>query len=481
MKKPRQPGQQRATQRGLRRFIRSRRRLARGQSYRAKAFLPQDTTLNHLVGSLKKLTNSKAFRRDPPIRPTKVTLQDGDDLTGTRRSRTVQGTKVTLYVPALLSLSRNPAGSFGFLSDLIQALHKVRAPLLVLDYAICTEVDLDASVCMDAIMRRFISRHHLLRHHYRERAITCAIRAINLTHPTVRRFFWSTGAGQSIMQRDLKFPNILRMPLQTGRQDPTRLGRNEKTITDLFEHLEKCLARFGKQLTSKDAERFGDIIGEVLDNAEQHSSLPFNFACAHFEEHHSPPDDPEAAADETLSKGEHYGRFQIVICNFGQTIYERLKDPVACLTRATILPQMRDLSAHYNKKGWFGFGERPFQEETLWTLYALQDGVSSLRKDRGRGTIRFITDFLALRSKSENKKSQLTLMSGNTRIHLDGTYGVVEQENSLGEVQRRITFNDAEDLYQKPDPRVVTFVPQYLPGTLLYADIYLTDEHLQPV
>ena len=389
--------------------------------------------------------------------------------------------QVTLRVPTLFSLSRTPAESFPFLSDLIRALHKVRAPLLVLDYQHCTQLDLDASVCMDAILRRFIHRNNMLRHHYGELAATCAIRAINLHHQPVQRFFWSTGAGQSIHKRDLEFPNILRLPLQTGRQDPTRLGRNEKTVTDLFEHLEKCLACFGKQLTSQDAARFGDIIGEVLDNAEQHSSLPFNYAIAHFEEHHPPPADSAASSDATLAQGEHYGRFQIVIFNFGQTIHERLKDPVTCLTKDLIHPQMNALSDFYNQRGWYDVRERPFKEETLWTLYSLQDGVSSLRPDRGRGTIRFITDFLALSSKSENKKSRLTLMSGNTRIHLDGSYGIVEGSNSLGETQRRITFNEQNDLRYQPDARVVTFVPHYLPGTLLYADIYLTDEHLQPV
>lgn len=403
--------------------------------------LPYDESIKHLLRHASRMT------------PQRVVIP-----------ATYSKRPATLKVPRHFSLTHAPAESYLFLCALIRFMHKVPSPQLLLDYHDCVQPDLDASVCMDAILRLFIEHHCIARIRLGKKGRACSVDAINMNHDQVRRFFYSTGAHRSVKGHGKSYDHIISCPLKVSLRDPARKGRNEVTITDLLEHLQKCLARFGKKLTAKDEERFGDIIGEVLANAEEHSSLPLNYAIAHFEEYQ----------DEA-----HSGRFQIVIFNFGQTIYERLNDANACLTKDTILPQMRDLSTHYNRKNLFGFGKAPFQEECLWTLFALQDGVSSISNHRGTGSTQFITDFLALRSKAPNKKSLLTLMSGNTRIQFDGSYLIHESKNAAGETHRRITFNQSNSLSDPPDPKVVTFAPAYFPGTLLYADIILTDDHLQ--
>ncbi len=409
-----------------------------------------DSTINYLIKSLKRLTGNGCVQ--PLVR---------------------LGHSVTLRLPKRLSLSRCPAESFGFLATLISTLHTAPALVLLLDYQDCEAIDLDASVCMDVIVRVFIRRYNLLRRVHRKKAKVCSIEYVNMTRESVRKFCWSVGIGQSIHGLNLQFPDTLRCSLETGRQGSKCEALIAETSTKLFDHLEACLARFNKQLTPEDAARFGSIIGEVLANAGQHSSLPPNYAIAHFIEHNA--NDPN----------DHFGRFQIVIFNFGQTIYERLKDPVACLTREKLWPEMNNLSQHFTKRRYLGLFNAEYKEETLWTLYALQDGVSSLRDSsdpesgRGSGSTRFITDFLELRSRAPDKNSVLTLMSGQTRIHLNGDYAIEDKINSHGDKHKVIAFNPKNDLREPPDPKVVTFVPPYFPGTLLYADIYLTEEHFQ--
>lgn len=441
------------TQRALRRFLRNCRRCRRPGYRSSRPAVRPDPTIQHLMRSLKQMTGRARIQEGPVLLNTYVTLR----------------------LPKRFSLSQPScsAESFGFLASLIRALHIVRAPMLLLDYQDCEELGLDASVCMDAILRLFIQRYTVFRSVYKKNAITCGIRVINMNRESVRKFYWSIGTGESIHGLGLQFPDTLRCPLETGWQGSGSEEQIAVTSTKLFEHLEACLARFNKQLTPKDAARFGNIIGEVLANAGQHSSLSPNYAIAHFVEHNT--EDPN----------DHTGRFQIVIFNFGQTIYERLKDPKTCLTHAKLWPEMENLSRDLTRRRLLSPFKFKYEEEALWTLYSLQDGVSSLRHSsdaesgRGSGTTKFITDFLELRSRAPDKNSVLTLMSGQTRIQLNGDYGIEDKINSHGHKQKVIAFNSTNDLSEPPDPKVVTFVAPYFPGTLLYADIYLTEEHLQ--
>jgi len=80
-----------------------------------------------------------------------------------------------------------------------------------------------------------------------------------------------------------------------------------------------------------------------------------------------------------------YGVCHLTIFNFGQTIYEGLKTEQ---TSGEMKNRLRSMSKLH--EGYFGIGG--WDEECLWTLYALQDGVSRFydkvkSPSRGTGTI----------------------------------------------------------------------------------------------
>lgn len=58
----------------------------------------------------------------------------------------------------------------------------------------------------------------------------------------------------------------------------------------------------------------GYVIGETLINAEEHSSLKYRYLIGYFE--------------ECNQDGKHFGLLNLVIMNFGQTIYEKFKYPI---------------------------------------------------------------------------------------------------------------------------------------------------------
>jgi hypothetical protein len=108
-----------------------------------------------------------------------------------------------------------------------------------------------------------------------------------------------------------------------------------------------------------------------------------------------------------------------------------------------------------------------WQEESLWTLYALQEGVSRFRNtvghiDRGNGTVKMIEFFSELAS----GRPQMALISGRTHILFDGKYRISPIEVD-GEIRKVIAFNNNNDLRERPDPDYVRTLRNHFPGTLI--------------
>jgi hypothetical protein len=122
-----------------------------------------------------------------------------------------------------------------------------------------------------------------------------------------------------------------------------------------------------------------------------------------------------------------------------------------------------------------------WKEEALWTLYALQEGVSRLRhspggEDRGNGTVRLIEYFMKLASDDP----KMVIISGSTWILFDGTHqlGTIRK----GEEDRKIiAFNETNDLALPPDPKFVRTLKKAFPGTLVSLKFRLRGEDLAKV
>lgn len=326
-------------------------------------------------------------------------------------------------------------------------------------------MDLDAAVVQAIIIRDFLKYY-----------AQCIIRgradrntvvwSVNMLAEPVREMYWGSGLSDYLRGKKVPMDNIIPFNLQETRTQPLRPGITSLRATQVLEYLLQCLNHVGHKLDPDEVHQLGKLLGEVIDNAETHSSVPYYYLVCHFEKLPRP------------DSADRFGRLQFAIVNFGQSIYERLKDPTACLNKR-VVEEMRALSSRYTQNKWYQLFGRSgdLQEETLWTLYALQDGVSSVAGRRGNGTMEFVSQFLSLREEEPDNKSSLLLLSGNTRIRFDGKYPIEEQQRA-GERHRIITFNPEKSFDYKPDADYVTFAPRYFPGTLLYADLYLASHHL---
>lgn len=364
------------------------------------------------------------------------------------------------HVPSVFSFSDNYQESCKFLRKLFNALYSQSHEKIIINYKECTQIDVAASICMDIILADFINYYNQCIKS-RQKVKVAEIRPINYDKPAIKKVLFSIGAFRNIKGVKIDFDDIITYPLRIGDKNKKDYSKKrEVDITEMVDYIIACLNKMGRNLTPDAEKNLYKVIGEVIINAEEHSNTSRRFAIGYFEERNE--------------ENKHYGIFNLAILNFGNTIYDTFTSPDC--KNLEVVEQMKDLSAKYTKNRLFKKAE--FEEETLWTLYALQEGVTRKADwKRGNGSIRFIDSFFKLKGDTNcDNISKMIITSGNTRIIFNGEYSIVEKERGPNkEKYKMMTFNKAGDIEEKPDNKFVTFANNYFPGTLITAKIFIDE------
>jgi hypothetical protein len=365
-----------------------------------------------------------------------------------------------LIIPKCFSLIENSAESFDFLKKLLLTLHVNKVKKITLDYSICERIDVDASICMDIILAEFIMYYSKCnKSGYGNEISVKSIEPINYdTKENIKKVLFSIGAYRNIRGFKIDYPDIIDLPVIVNNHLTNDVwAKSEIDLTNIVEYIKKCLLRLNRELTTDAEKEFYNVIGEIMSNALEHSSLPFSYAIGFFQETHN---------DE-----EHFGVFNFSIFNLGKTIYQTFKDE-NCLNQKAV-SEMNALSENFTKNGFFK--KASFEEETLWTLYALQEGITSKLKKRGNGSIQYIENFFKLKGDMQKDNiSSMVIVSGNARIIFDGTYSVIEKiKEGSNREYKYITFNESGEINEEPNGKFVNFAPNFFPGTLISARILI--------
>lgn len=225
-------------------------------------------------------------------------------------------------------------------------------------------------------------------------------------------------------------------------------------------HVNRCLAREGRELTPSARGQLCQYVVEVIDNAENHAGMV------------------DWTIQGYLDTASESPECEIVIFNFGKSIAATLQElPAGNYTKDQI---QRYLDLHL-AKGWFG---PSWREEDLLTLIALQGSVSSkntsLDTTRGQGTADLIEFFQ--RMNDERQVEHLTsatmyIVSGRTRILFADKYRM----HRVDDGSRVIAFNEPNDLNLPPDPQcVMPLKSGEFPGTMIGIKFLVQAESLQP-
>ncbi|SOD12389.1 hypothetical protein [Pedobacter xixiisoli] len=374
-----------------------------------------------------------------------------------------------LYVPKTFSLIDKPAESYEFVRFVVSVMLLQKSHFVSIDYTHCEHIGLDAQIYFDVILKDIITFYKRCRSYEKLMPIVRQVKGDNVTNEDVRKMLFSVGSPVIHANNFIRYGDIESYKLcihNSLSKNRKTIGRKDVDTTNLVDYVLNCLGRLNRKLSGDKIEDLCVVISEILINAEEHSSLNYRFSIGYFVE----KNDNE----------QHFGVFRLVIMNFGQSIYEKFKDP-NCLNLNSI-EKMKALSKRYNKRKLFS--NKNFEEQTLWTLYSLQEGITStdpkIYKKRGNGSIRFIDSFFKLRGREilTDNTSRLGIISGNTEIIFDGTYNIITK-NVSGEQFQYMTFNNEGDITNKPDSKFVKFVPQYFPGTLICAEILFNEDDFE--
>jgi hypothetical protein len=251
----------------------------------------------------------------------------------------------------------------------------------------------------------------------------------------------------------------LRRGLRYGKRESSDSTTSAEDATkDLVEYIDECLRTLGFKLTGDARTRYANLVVETINNAEVHSTRPDWWVAAYYK----------------TEESQVWGTCHITIFCLGDSLAESLQR----LPRNAMLRQdIEQRVAHHKELGF----SRHWTEDDLWTLFAIQRGVSRQNDEEhevghyGQGTADLVEGFHALASTSVPPK--MCVISGNTHILFDGRYRI--KQNAEG--RSRIAFNRANSLAQRPDNRYVSRLGAGFPGTLVSLRFVLDKGYLNEI
>lgn len=375
------------------------------------------------------------------------------------------GYKKILKVPAIFSISEKPDETIAFLQKLYYYGSRSDIKEIHIDHSECYCLEIAASTIMDVIVLAIKEYHKKIKKNIQ----------FSGTIPSegkVKDVFMASGlAAHMDLSIDAGIPmdwhNIKRFKLISGYHHSQI---SDITATKLAEYIIECMNTQGYTLNGKGKNLLGILFGEVLDNCEIHGGEQTTwFALGHYQQN---------------NRAERYGEVQLVIFDFGNTIYEQLKEKTTSLRTKEKLEFLSSVHKKFYNKNW--------TEEMLYTLFSLQEGISRLKDDkvegnrrRGTGTVRLINNFQLIGQTTENKTPLMSITSGHTHICFDGTYKLKSQaveDKEIGLEERKIiAFNEENDIFQPPDNRYVKRINTFFPGTVISLKFYFDREYLTQI
>jgi hypothetical protein len=354
-----------------------------------------------------------------------------------------------LVIPARFSVISNPEGFLDTLNELV-SLRNVRGQLteIFFDHSQMVEYDLAAEQALDTIAADYKTA-------FRYRKLRVRFRGIYPTNPRIARFLRAIGIVRQLgTRRDQIDPSereVLEVFVAHRRKSDEEIvfassDKKSRETRKFVDHINNCLARFGRQLSHEGIERLATYAGEILANAEEHSGRGEWLLAGYL----------DGATEDHMC--------EIAILSFGNTFADTfLALPQDSYPLRQIDPYLK---AHLDK----GFFSTKWRLRDLITLVALQGGIScknaSEKDTRGKGTIDLISFFEQMHqecAQGSQTPCEMAILSGKTHMRFDGTYRL-KRDSTDRDV---IAFNKTNSLEDAPDPNYVRRLDRDFPGTII--------------
>jgi hypothetical protein len=370
-----------------------------------------------------------------------------------------------IYVPKIFCLIDNPEGSNAFFNKLRKDLFRQPPANLFVSHEKTERVGLSASFIFDSLINECLE-------YWKTKNVEIGIRGEISKIKEVNNFLLSFGFLKSIgISPDRFDTSRYDIEYQTKYETHKMMGSNHDrslssiASTGLADYFNNCLEYNDFKLTDAGRGILTDAFGEIICNAEEHCGI-------------------EKGKWHTLGcyeKDYHICKFSII--NFGKTIFETLSDKES--TSKDVIEKIEQVI--HSNRSFFEKTKKVFfpkqQEEPIWNVMALQEGISSKRTVAGRGSTRgqgmmdileFIDDI-----KSDDENGCVAVLSGRSHILIDYAYPIRNVTvGATGEMRRQIAFNKEGDLHGPQDEKLVSFIPSEFPGVIITGRFKIDNQYL---
>lgn len=382
-----------------------------------------------------------------------------DDIEYRKRLLVRNGGTIQLTIPVIFSIMLNPDETIDMLRRIFYYCINPNVNHIIFNHKDCVELEIAASTIMDTIV--------LAANTYRKKNGTELI--VSGSYPRndkARKILVASGLVEHLNIKNKDFvrtDNLLLFKLANGKSGLRQSGTIATRITDYYN---ECLHTQHYQLTEDGKCYLANMFGEIVDNCEIHGGEhAVWYALGHYHEY----------------QDNDYGELQLVIFNYGDTIYEQMiSEQTSVETREKI---------NYMIERHRKFFDATWTEEEMLTVFSLQEGISRLTdsatigyKNRGKGTVILMDKFNKIGKTVNDEKPMFSLTSGRTHIVFDNNYKLERKhiaDEVLGTGEKRIiAFNADNDIFQRADRRNVQRIKEYFPGTIISMKVYVDSKYL---
>lgn len=370
-----------------------------------------------------------------------------------------------IVIPDVFSFIEAPKSTLSFFRKLRKKLNRKEPYRLYIIHTNCKTIDLAASFYFDQIIKEE-------QRYWKRFRVTIQLSGeISKISRCVNNFLLSFGLLSKInilqsnfseKQIDYDYKKKYYTFIVNGNKKENY--KKSQASYGLVEYFDNCFKHNNLQIVQETKLDLAHKIGEIVGNAEEHSGDQVG----------------KWYALGCYNKDEKECSFAII--NFGYSIYETLSNQKS--TAADVIEKVTDIiEGNRSAIERLGMHFDRFHEEPLWSIMALQDGISSKRTSTGIGRTHGhgIMDVLSFigNVRSEQSGAKVCIISGHSAIMVDYTYPIITKEVGENKEKRRmLIFNKEQNLKLPPDVNKVFSVTDKFPGTIFAGRFKIDKKYL---
>lgn len=389
---------------------------------------------------------------------------DLDDFLEERGNKPNKKLTKEIEIPVVFSLELNYEETVLTVSLIRKCIFLYKGARISINFSKCNYLDVSSLFLLRVILEEYIAYFRKLQSRLLYYNVKPSIMIKHSLDDKVNLTLLSCELIGKVDVAQSEFIPVSLLKLIKGSKQQKHYAENKKgkAATMIRDYINEGLKRHKFELNYYGISHLDGIIGEILNNAEDHSLF-----------------DRWYAFGNLFEKGNSYsnkvvGEINLAFLNFGYSISEGFEE-----TKTENTHVYHEMSTLCDKV-LAGNPSTKVTKECLFTLYALQEGNSRLKfeeQSRGTGTMTFIRSFLNLgdyEDAGHGITPSLTIYSGAVRLKCDNRYKPFEEDGVYF-----LSLNDQKDLRHLPEGTHLEHLQYRFPGTLISVRIYLNQEHLE--